>query len=285
MAGHRHREYAKLRSLQAKFRAFELDMPDETLPDRIRKLIGQSSERKFAQSVGVSDSSLRSVLKGTQPLISFVVKVAHAKGVTVDWLATGSEPQFPNGSMQMSGAIGSQAMQIVASDGRPVGFADNDDSHLGGDLIRIPQFDIRVSAGAGLVAIEDDERSTAYLSADREWLRRYLPAWAGASAVCGILEGQGDSMEPTIHDGDLIMVVNDPPRWAVDRGGVFVVLQNDHLRIKRLQIIATTGDLHVISDNDSYAVEIIPHDRIDFDIRILAQVFFSGGKLRKFSRR
>lgn len=53
---------------------------------RLRELIGEGSERKFAQNAGISDSTLRSILKGTRPSIDLVVSIADANEVSVDWL-------------------------------------------------------------------------------------------------------------------------------------------------------------------------------------------------------
>lgn len=142
----------------------------------------------------------------------------------------------------------------------------------------IPQFDIQAAAGSGLVPVEPD-RVASYVTVEREWLRRFLPSWAGSNAVVGILQGAGDSMAPTIDDGDMVMVVADPPWEAVARGGVFVVLHHDQLRIKRLQHYPRTGDIDLISDNQRYGRETIPRDRVEFDLRILGQVFFRGGRL------
>lgn len=174
---------------------------------------------------------------------------------------------------------GARVLELAASDGRLIGFLQKD--RHDGNLVQIPQFDTRVAAGAGLVPAE--EKVIAHFAVDRDWLRRLLPAWAIGGAVVGILEGQGDSMQPTIRDGDLIMVANDPPAWAIERGGIFVILHHDELRIKRLQRIARTGDIRIISDNPAYEPEIVERDRIEFDLRVLAQVFFSGGSLRNFA--
>jgi len=145
-------------------------------------------------------------------------------------------------------------------------------------MVMIPQFEIRAAAGPGLVPASETPNS--FFTVEREWLRRFLPSWAGSNAAIGILQGQGDSMEPTIADGDMIMVAADPPWDAVKRGGVFVVLHHDELRIKRLQHFPRSGDIDLISDNKRYATERVDRDRVEFDLRILGQVFFAGGNLR-----
>lgn len=144
--------------------------------------------------------------------------------------------------------------------------------------VRLPRFDIQASAGQG--ALVSSERVEDYMTVGRDWLRRNLPPWAPPNAVVGVLEGSGDSMEPTIRDGDLIMVVKDVERRAVERGGIFVFsLDRDRLLLKRLQLM-TNGDLTIISDNRNYATETIARDQLEERVNIHGQVFFVGGKPR-----
>lgn len=90
-------------------------------------------------------------------------------------------------------------------------------------------------------------------------------------------------MEPTIRDGDLIMVVQDVDWSIVERGGIFVFsLDGDRLLLKRLHVMMS-GDLQIISDNPAYPVEAIPFADIPHRIIVHGQVFFVGGKPR-FSR-
>ncbi len=89
-------------------------------------------------------------------------------------------------------------------------------------------------------------------------------------------------MEPTIRDGDLIMVVQDVDWRIVERGGIFVLsLDQDRLLLKRLQVM-NNGDLRIISDNKAYETEVIEFGRIPHRVRVHGQVFFVGGKPRPF---
>lgn len=149
-----------------------------------------------------------------------------------------------------------------------------------GAIVTLPHYDIRASAGAG--ALVTTENPADYLSVGRDWLRRNLPPWAPANAVVGVLEGSGDSMEPTIRDGDLIMVVQGVEWRTIERGGIFVFsLDRDRLLLKRLQVM-TSGDLTIISDNPAYANETVSKADLAHRIIIHGQVFFVGGKPRAF---
>lgn len=146
------------------------------------------------------------------------------------------------------------------------------------DAVVLPRYDVRTSAGAGSLVVSEDV--SEYFSVGRDWLRRNLPPWAPPNAIVGVLENGGDSMEPTIYDGDLLMVVQGVEWRTVEGGGIFVFSLDDHrLLLKRLQVM-NNGDLRIISDNPTYAPETIPFDDIQHRVRIHAQVFFAGGKPR-----
>lgn len=74
-------------------RPFPSDEKD--VRDRILELIGLDSGAAFSRLTGIPESSLRSYLtKGTKPGMEHLVAMAQAKGVTIDWLATGREPRL-----------------------------------------------------------------------------------------------------------------------------------------------------------------------------------------------
>jgi transcriptional regulator with XRE-family HTH domain len=76
----------------------------------------------------------------------------------------------------------------------------------------------------------------------RDWLTRKGVTNPGALIVADI---QGDSMEPTLFHGDIV-VFNGQPRDVID--GVFLFCLGDRLFVKRLQY-KPSGVIEVISDN------------------------------------
>lgn len=218
----------------------------------MRVLRGDMTQSEFARHVGIPLSTLRQYETGSQPSIENAARIADAFDVSLDWL------------VERSGARGN--FGLGPGEAGP------------SDRVRLPRYDIHASAGQGALVVSDLVKE--YLSVSREWLRRNLPPWAPPNAVVGVLEGSGDSMEPTIRDGDLIMVVQDVDRRVVERGGIFVLsLDRDRLLLKRLQLM-TNGDLTIISDNRNYAPETIPRDQLEDRVIIHGQVFFVGGKPR-----
>lgn len=227
-----------------------LPNPERELAEKIEMLTEYAGGRKrAAEAMGVAVTTLDNYRSGaTQPKFLELLRLASAAGHGIDYLLWGT------GYMSL----------------------------LKADAVVLPVYDQRASAGAGALVVSDDVKE--YYSVSEEWLRRNLPAWAPPNAIVGILEGSGDSMEPTIRDGDLVMIVQEIEWRIVERGGIFVFsLDDERLLLKRLQVLVN-GDLKIISDNPAYGAEIIPFDDIQHRVRIHGMVFFAGGKPRPLVR-
>src|SRR3954465_13601555 len=69
------------------------------------------------------------------------------------------------------------------------------------DLVPLRRLDVRASAGAG--SIIDQDEGAAEIAFDAAWLRRLSTAAPRRRSLIGV---RGDSMAPTLMDGDEIMV-------------------------------------------------------------------------------
>ena len=212
----------------------------------------------LADLVGLPRRTLADYASGsTEPKASALALIAIATRCDLNWLIRGQESLW-NNHLQPQG--------------------DSADP----DMIVLPRFDVAASAGAGSLVVT--ENIAEHFSVGRDWLRRNLPPWAPPNALVGLLEGAGDSMEPTIRDGDLVMVVQEVDWRVVERGGIFVLtVDHDRLLLKRLQV-RINGDLDIISDNPAYAKETIPKTELHGRVIIHAHVFFAGGKPRGLTR-
>jgi len=104
------------------------------------------------------------------------------------------------------------------------------------DGIIIPLLENAASAGYGS-GVDDNDTPVRYIQVPHH-LSKY-PHLAG-------LPVKGDSMEPTLHDGDL--VVCDGGGW--DGDGIYVLKTHDTSYVKRVQM--TSQGYEVISDNKMY---------------------------------
>jgi Peptidase S24-like len=135
-------------------------------------------------------------------------------------------------------------------------------------LLMIPKLDVGASAGAG--AISDAETLAGKIGFDEKWLRKL----AADPARLSLIRVDGDSMLPTLNNGDDIMVDGSTATGAL-RDGIHVIRMDDVLMVKRLAK-GPAGRLAVLSDNPAYP------DWPDVDgstVAIIGRVVWAGRRL------
>ena len=113
-------------------------------------------------------------------------------------------------------------------------------------LVRVPMLDVGASAGVG--AAVDDERTRAHVAFDPAWLRKV--ASAGPEGL-SVIRVEGDSMLPTLADGDEILVDRCDGRQRL-RDGIYVLRLEDALMVKRLAFNPVRKTVTIRSDNGAY---------------------------------
>lgn len=133
----------------------------------------------------------------------------------------------------------------------------------------IPRLAVGASAGAG--ALPDDEAPLAEIAFDEAWLRRL---GAGSDAVT-MIQVEGDSMAPTLSDGDDILVATHHGAAPRRRDGIHVLRMDDALIVKRLAF-RPDGRLSVTSDNALYPSfpDIAPES-----VHIVGRVIWAGRRV------
>ena len=115
----------------------------------------------------------------------------------------------------------------------------------------VPKLEVKAAAGHG--ATVSDERPVGMLAFRREWMRKRNIQPGRVSAI----EVSGDSMEPSLRDGDTILI--DHTRNQVRRGAVVAARVSDDLFVKRLE--QTPDDKWIlVSDNHEYAPVALTKD-------------------------
>ncbi|HEY0445041.1 MAG TPA: S24 family peptidase [Allosphingosinicella sp.] len=112
--------------------------------------------------------------------------------------------------------------------------------------VEVPRLDIGASAGPG--AFAGDEAARAHIAFDPQWLRRLAP---GDPARLSIITVAGDSMEPTLRDGDEILVDRGDAAERL-RDGIYVLRIDDALLVKRVALNPAERRLSIGSDNPAY---------------------------------
>ena len=116
----------------------------------------------------------------------------------------------------------------------------------GRGLRPVPRLDVDAAAGAG--AFEGNEQSGGHIAFDPAWLRRVA---RGAPDQLSIIRVAGDSMAPTLADGDDILVDRGDTAARL-RDGIYVLRIEGALVVKRLALNPASRTVSIRSDNPAY---------------------------------
>ena len=197
---------------------------------------------------GVSESLLRKYLAGDSlPGTDKLVAIARAADISLEWLATGDDP------VQRGGDGGAGLDQRVLNE------------------FSLPPRYIAQVGSDGRVRLEDGE-SLDSVAFRTSWVEHEL----GVSPTdLAVLTARGDSMEPNIWEGDIVLIDTSEDRITDDT--LYVVKRHGYLVVKRLQR-TFDGGIKVKSDHSAYDDEQISRDQAE-GLEIVGRVVWTGGKL------
>lgn len=136
------------------------------------------------------------------------------------------------------------------------------------DYISIPEHDVRASAGPGTIV--ENETEVAVWPLPKEYVRHTLSLRGSNLAI---IEVVGDSMEPTLHTGDKILV--DLGDKNVAQPGIFALFDGDATVVKRVEKVPGTADVQLISDNSFHSNYRVPAE----DVHVAGRVVWFGRRL------
>jgi len=158
-------------------------------------------------------------------------------------------------------------------------YLDVDEEVLGGPPSDIPRSEdmvlvrrLNIEAAAGRGRLIDDEFAVGKFRFERHWLRQLSPA---SPDELSIITFVGDSMAPTINDGDDGLVDHSSAGRRV-RDGIYVLRRDESLMVKRLAMAPRAGTVTIVSDNPAYPTwPDVPVGEID----VLGRVIWASRKL------
>ncbi|MEA2049875.1 MAG: S24 family peptidase [Campylobacterota bacterium] len=126
---------------------------------------------------------------------------------------------------------------------------------------------VNVSAGGGACDAEDNFEKL-------DLPDFFVNIVGGADNIKNIeaINVTGDSMEPTLNNGNIIFI--DKTKKDLSKDGIYAFVNENGLFVKRIQR-RIDGNLDVISDNKEYPIQITQKTNID----ILGKVISSIGKV------
>ena len=222
-----------------------LSVNDHTLAGRLYFLKGASrlQNDELARAFGVSESGFKKWLAGNaEPSLKNLIGIQDVTGFALQWIATGEGQMFHDEA----------AAGALPADG----------------FVYVPRYDVRVGAGAGQVI--ESENLKGFLAFREDWVRSRLRR---NPATLVVFEAFGDSMSPTIADGDIMLV--DTSEDRVRGSAIYVVLAGNEAIVKRIEL-QLDGSLLVKSDNEQYERRSLRGEQLA-DLRVLGKVVWTGG--------
>jgi len=115
------------------------------------------------------------------------------------------------------------------------------------EFVYISQVDGKISAGRGRAPENIIDMRVAFR---KDWIRR-----KGNPRNMVLIKVEGDSMEPSLFSGDLVLI--DRNRNYIDpQGGIYALALDDIIMVKRVQML--TDKVRIISDNLKYEAFEVP---------------------------
>ena len=204
------------------------------LGQRIRTIRGKASQEDFARDYGIHVNTLRRYEGGKRGADPEFLRELAKRNVDIDvnWLLMGDEAR---GRLHQERGDYRVAAQP--------GYAN------------IPLYDVRAAAGRG--AAVDGEHVVDVLAFKEDWIRQELRA---SPADLRLIYVEGDSMEPDLRAGDIILI--DHTDTAARREGIYVIRMDGALLVKQLQRLPG-GIVKVISRNPAYEPYTVTTDQIE----------------------
>ena len=212
----------------------------QDLTDRIRMAIDESgkSMSAIAREIGVTPQAVRAYKEGiSSPSMNRLDALAKATGKSSEWMH--------------------------------LGIGEKEDKQEG--IISVPLLEVRASAGTG--CINFSEQVVRRIDFFEDWLKRNVRYTNRGNL--DMITASGDSMEPTISSGDLLLIDHGVNEVLYD--SIYVAMVNGEVYVKRFQK-TPSRTLLMISDNKKYqSFELRPED----EIRIIGRVvyYWTGGTL------
>ncbi len=235
------------------------DHEAETFGERLKSAIGDQSIRAFSLKCGISDKTIRQYIAGDVDPTRMKIK------------AMADELFLDPGAL----AYGSSPLAVPP-----------DQSDLESEFEYVDSWSVKASAGEGEEVHQ--ELVINKMAFRKDWLKSH----GLDRRKLSILKAKGDSMYPTIYDGDTLLITTyfykEGTRYHIGkqpesinelRDGLYVIRIARSMLVKRLQILPG-GSVEVISDNESYKPFVIPPDGsgIDDQIQIIGRVEWVGRK-------
>lgn len=206
---------------------------------RLLRACGARNDMGIAKALDIAQGSV-SKAKGKRSIpLSWMTMLAQRTGISLDWLFFGEGPM-------LRGQVGVGARTPCP------------------DICFVPLVRARLSAGGG--SFETEDAVEGHYAFRENWLVR-----KGQPSKMVLMRVSGDSMEPDIRDGDMVLI--DQSQVNVVVGEIYAVGLGDMVAIKMLD--ALPGKIVLRSANPAYVpIELDTREDLAESVRIVGRVIW-----------
>jgi len=221
---------------------------NSSTPDTLDRLLqgaGLRNDRQLAEILGVTPQAVSQARRKGRIPDGWVLKIASLYGLSTDWIffgkgdgqpvaASAPAPQADDGQRAENDQRRSRGLSFFGE--VPAGKEENI------DVVMVPLVGARLAAGRG--SLETDGDVLSYFSFRHDWLcRKGDPDKMVLMKVCG------DSMEPDIRHGDMVLV--DRGKSQIYGHAIYAMGINEEIYIKQVETLPG-GTLVLRSRNPEY---------------------------------
>ena len=231
----------------------KLSADGRSIVERLLEAYGSRTLQELADRMVEHLSTVKGWKQRGSVPIDHAVRASVDTGCSLDWLVLGY------------GQFEKQTLKQGVNQTLPVSFSHHtaEGESVYGDVLRfrrrgadvqfvlVPRFCLHASAGPGHDN-GDQELPVGEIAFEATWMRTQFGRTGTGFALLDVV---GNSMEPTLWDGETILV--DLQSREVISGAVYVLRDDDELLVKRLQRLIG-GSIEVLSDNQAFRSQVVP---------------------------
>lgn len=230
-----------------------------TIGGRLKAWRGQAklSQKDASTRFGVPSRTYQDYERDLKSPGSGAIERFVKAGINANWLLTGEGPML----LASVGQAREPSMAMTAEEGRAAGY------------IALPLCGA-VRTASGCESVDGAaEKADEALMFKEDWIRYELGT---VPQNLFLIRVSGDSMEPTLRAGDVILIDRSSSR--PDREGIYIMRMGEMLLVKRLQALPG-GRIRVISDNPAFEPWVVERVGSDNDVEIYGRVVWTGRRL------
>lgn len=219
-----------------------------TMGARIASLLEQQdmSQSELARRVGIAQPTISALIHGNNAGSKHLHKIAAVLGTTPGYLSGDTDDPSED-------AVSLPSPELFAEQF---------------NLALIPELELGYSMGGG--SIFDDFRHTGIVPFQRDWLRGMM---RGNFEDLFVARGEGDSMQPTLLDGDIVLI-DTAQKDIRQQDRIWALAYGDLGMIKRVRRLSG-GTYSIMSDNPAVA----PFTAVDDEMYVIGRVVWIGRKI------